>query len=96
MSSQTLVHADIFFFIATICFSLLTLFILIILVYIIGIMRRVKRITEKIESGMSAVQEDTKEFIADLQDSTAFRMIFGSKGRGGKSQDAKKEKSKKK
>ena len=79
MQSQTLLHADIFFFVATIGFSLITICIFICLIYMIGIFRNVKRLTEKIESGMSAVELETREMVEDLRDSTAFKMLFGSK-----------------
>lgn len=81
MPSQTLLHADIFFFIATIGFALITICLLICFIYIIGIFRNVKRITVKIEAGMSAVETETREMVEDLRDSMAFRMLFGTKAK---------------
>lgn len=81
MSTQTLIHADIFFFISSLGFIVLTLISAVILVYVISILRSVRRITDKIERGIDTVSEDTKEFVADLQDSTAYRLLFGVRKR---------------
>ncbi len=81
MPSQTLIHADIFFFISSIGFTLVTLVILIGLVYVVSILRKVDRITGKIEAGVETMEEQTKEFVSDLRDSMAFRMLFGGRKR---------------
>ena len=79
MPTETLIRADIFFFISSIGFILLTIALLTGLFYVIRIMKSVDRITAKIESGIDTAGDEAKEFIADLRDSTAFRMVFGSK-----------------
>jgi len=79
MSSQTLIHADIFFFISSIGFVLIALAVLIGLAYVVSILRRIDRLTEKIENKVETMEEHTKEFVSDLRDSMAFRMLFGSR-----------------
>lgn len=79
MQTETLIHADAFFFIASIGFIVVTILIAVGLVYIISILRSVRRITEKIETGINTVGEDAKELISDLRNSTAFRMLFGGR-----------------
>ena len=81
MASQTLIHADIFFFISSIGFILVTIALLIGLFYIIRVVRSVDRITVKIEDGIDTVGDDAKNLISDLRDSMAFRMIFGGRKR---------------
>jgi hypothetical protein len=79
MSTQTLIHADIFFFISSLGFVLVTLVILVGLFYIIRILQGVRRITDKIEAGIDTVGEDAKELVSDLRESMAFRMLFGGR-----------------
>jgi hypothetical protein len=79
MPSQTLIHADIFFFISSIGFVLIALVILVGLGYVVSILRKVNRITEKVETGIEAMEENTQEFISDLRESTVFRMLFGGR-----------------
>lgn len=81
MQTQTLIHADIFFFIASIGFIVITLLIAVGLVYVIRILRGVRRITDKIEQGINTAEEDVKELISDLRESSIFRMIFGGRKR---------------
>lgn len=81
MPTQTLIHADIFFFIASIGFVLITCILAVGLVYMIGILQSVRRITDKIESGIATVGEDAKELVSDLRESMAFRMLFGGRKR---------------
>ena len=85
MASQTLIHADIFFFIASIGFTVVTIALLIGLFYIIRVVRSVDRITTKIEIGIDTVSDDAKDLVADLRDSMAFRMIFGGQRKRKKS-----------
>ena len=76
---RTLVHADIFFFISSIGFVVVTFVALVGLVYIISILRRVDRITKKIETGITTMEEHTREFISDLRESMVFRVLFGGR-----------------
>lgn len=78
---QTLVHADIFFFISSVGFVLVTCVLLAGLMYMISILRSVRRITERIENGMDTVGEDARELVSDLRESAAFRMLFGGRKR---------------
>lgn len=79
MPSQTLIHADIFFLISSIGFVLIALVVLVGLGYMVSILHKVNRITEKIETGIEAMEENTREFVSDLRDSVVFRMLFGGR-----------------
>jgi hypothetical protein len=79
MQTQTLIHADTFFFISSVGFTVLTILLAIGLVYIIRVLHRVRSITEKIEEGIDTVSEDTKELVSDLRESVVFKMIFGGR-----------------
>ena len=46
---ENLIHADIFFFVATVCFALLTILLAIAIINLIRIIYTVRRITDKAE-----------------------------------------------
>jgi hypothetical protein len=55
---QTLVHADIFFFISTICLVLLSILVEIGLYYAIGILRDVREVTARINKASTDIERD--------------------------------------
>jgi hypothetical protein len=55
---QTLVHADIFFFISTICLVLLSILAGVGLYYAIGILRDVREVTDRIKKASSDIERD--------------------------------------
>lgn len=57
---ETLIHADIFFFVSTIALGLVTVGLIIALIYIIKILRTVSRVSEK-------VKDESDEIIADIK-----------------------------
>jgi hypothetical protein len=79
MQTQTLIHADVFFFLSSIGFVVVTCVLVVSLVYMISVLRSVRRITEKIETGIDTVGEDAKELVSDLRESLAFRILFGGR-----------------
>jgi hypothetical protein len=77
MSNTTLIHADIFFFIASIGFILTTLLLAVIFGYLISTLRSVRRITGNIEAGMHSLSEDAKDLLDDLRNNLMYRLLFG-------------------
>lgn len=76
---NTLVHADIFFFISTIGFIVLFALGVVLLVYVIGILRQIRKITAKIGDNVEDISDEAKEFVYDLRASAIYRMLFGRK-----------------
>ncbi len=74
----TLAHADMFFFISTICFVLLTICGVVLLVYVIGIVRSIKKASDAIGTSLADMSTETKAFIKDIRESMVYRMFFGS------------------
>jgi hypothetical protein len=64
---NTLAHADTFFLVATIGFSLLFL------------LKSIARISTKIEKDIDTIGDTAKQFVMQLWDSTIFSWIFGKK-----------------
>jgi hypothetical protein len=75
---QTLIHADMFFFISSIGFVLLWVLMAVALIYVIKLFRSVLRVTRIIERDVAAIGEDTKDLIRDLRKSRAFSFLFGT------------------
>jgi 4-aminobutyrate aminotransferase-like enzyme len=76
---NTLIHADIFFFIASIGFVILIALSSVLLVYLIGIVRKVRSVSEKIGENVEGMSADAKEFVQDVRGSGIYRMLFPHK-----------------
>ena len=74
---NTVLHADIFFFIATIGFVLCAVLVAMLLIVVIRLVASVHRISRKIEASIDSVGGEAKELIEDLRESAVFRFIFG-------------------
>lgn len=75
----TLIHADIFFFIASIGFILLTSLTAILLYYVIGILRKIRAVSDTIGENIEGMSNDAKEFVEDVRGSGVYRLLFPHK-----------------
>jgi hypothetical protein len=64
---QTLVHADIFFFISTIALVVLSVLLSIGLYYAIGVLRDVKEVSAKLKKASVDIEKDLEGFRNDLK-----------------------------
>lgn len=80
---NTLIHADVFFFISSIGFIVLCGLLIVALIYVVGILKSVKHISRKLEDDVDDLSAEAKEFFGDIRQSMVYRMIFG-KGRTAK------------
>lgn len=76
---NTLIHADIFFVIASVGFVILAGLAVVALIYFIGILRSIKHMAQKIEGDVESISTDAKEFFHDVRSSGIYRMFFGRK-----------------
>jgi hypothetical protein len=76
---ETIIKADIFFFVSSIGFILLFVLAAIVLVQFIFLLRRWQRMSKKLEQDADTIREDAKEFLEHLTESRVFRFIFGKK-----------------
>lgn len=58
---ETLIHADVFFFISTIALVIVTIALLIALFYIIKLVRNIERISESLKEGAEEVGEQIRD-----------------------------------
>ncbi len=68
MPNESLIHADIFFFISTIALVLISIAVVIALVYLIRILRNVGEVTDKIKTESTEIVGDLKKLRANLRD----------------------------
>lgn len=64
---DTLIHADIFFFVTTIAVIVLTLLLIVVLIYLIMALRRIKTIAEQIRDETILFREDIHDLRASVQ-----------------------------
>jgi predicted PurR-regulated permease PerM len=74
---NTLVHADIFFFITTIAVVFLTILLILVLLYMVKTARTVSQIVEKIRSESDQVIEDLADLREKIKDSGSHISSFG-------------------
>lgn len=78
---DTIIHADIFFFITTIAVIVVSIFIIIALFYLIKTLRQFKRFTDAVERGLDGASDDLKEMRERIMDSFLFNLLFPRKKR---------------
>ena len=80
---NTLIHADIFFFITTIAVIILTILASIAMYYLIGALKNFKRITKNLENRIDQAGDkigDEAEYLKNrLHESFIFNLIFAKK-----------------
>lgn len=68
MPNETLIHADIFFFISTIALVLVSTGIVIVLIYIIKILRNIRDISDRVKEESTEIMADVKILRKNLRD----------------------------
>lgn len=72
-------QSQVFFFISSISFVFLWIFIAVFLFYLIRAANIFSRIMEKIEKDIDGIGDVTKETLEDVRDSTVFHFLFRKK-----------------
>ena len=74
---ETLIHADIFFFITSIAVVILTIILAIAGFYFIRILRSFDAISEKLKETVNTASDDIQDIVSQVHESPAFRFLFG-------------------
>ena len=74
---ETLIKADIFFFVTTLCVVAVSVFIIILLVRLNRFMQALRNLADKLKEKAEDVGEEAEELIERMQDSLIFRLLFG-------------------
>ena len=76
---DTQMQTQVFFFISSVGFVVLWIFIAIFLFYLIRVTNTLSRILEKVEKDINDIGETTKEIIEEIKDNKIFNFLFGKK-----------------
>ncbi|MFA5778126.1 MAG: DUF948 domain-containing protein [Candidatus Paceibacterota bacterium] len=81
---DTYTQTQVFFFISSVGFVVLWIFIAVFLYYLIRATNTLSRILEKAEKDINDIGETTKEIIDEMRDNKIFNFLFGKKRRSRK------------
>lgn len=76
---ESIIHADIFFFISSIGFVLIAVASIVLIIYLVALIRTLVAIARKIEDRVDEASEEMREFLDRLYDSALLRLFFGKK-----------------
>ncbi len=76
---ETIIHADIFFFVTTIAVVLFSILIIIVIFYLREILSNFRDISRILKSGVENAGERVEGVLEDVEDSAIYRFIFGKK-----------------
>jgi len=76
---ENLIQSDIFFFISSISFIILTVLLAVACIYIISILQDFKSVSRKIKNGADYAGEHVEELVENIEDSAFYKFIFGKK-----------------
>lgn len=76
---DTLLHADVFFFITSVAVILITTMIIISLIYFVQILKNLRDISSAIKKGTDAVSGSVEAFINLIINNPFFKTFFGDK-----------------
>lgn len=76
---ETLVHANIFFYISSIGFIILFTLLTIIAIYIISIVINIHKIITRIRQDIENIGDTAKELVEDLYENSFFSLFFKKK-----------------
>lgn len=84
---DTIIHADIFFFISSIGFVFFFILIFVTLFYLIRLLRSANKMAEKVEANIETISDEAKDLVLDFRDSPLVGFLFGKR----KSRNARKK-----
>lgn len=76
---DTLLQSQVFFFISSIGFVVLWIFVAILLFYLIRVTNTFSKIIDKVEKDVDSIGDTTKEMLEEVRDSTVFNFLFRKK-----------------
>ncbi len=76
---NSLMQSEIFFFISSIGFIILGIFVAVFLFYLIRATKTFNKIIEKVEKDIDHIGDTTKEMLDEVKESFIFNLLFGKK-----------------
>ncbi|TSC71240.1 MAG: Uncharacterized protein G01um101449_7 [Parcubacteria group bacterium Gr01-1014_49] len=71
-----LMQSEVFFFISSIGFIILTILAATVLVFVLRAFRSFSKILDKAEKDIDAIGDTTKDMLEEMRDSSVFRFVF--------------------
>jgi hypothetical protein len=75
----SIIHADIFFFVATVALIVFVAIVAIAGFYVISTLRNIREISRVLKRGAENAEGTVKEIYQGIEESAVFRFIFGKK-----------------
>lgn len=76
---ENLLQSEIFFFISSISFIILSILLAVAVINIISILRDFKSVSRKIKNGADYAGDHVEELAKNLEETTLYKIIFGKK-----------------
>jgi len=74
-----ILQSQVFFFISSIGFVILSILLAILLFYLIRATKTFHKIIDKVEKDIDSIGDTTKEILEEVKDSFIFNLLFGKK-----------------
>jgi len=74
---DTLMKADIFFFVTTVVVTIFGILGTVAFLYLIGILRDIRRASRKLEGELEAIGNGAEELYRTISESFLFKLLFG-------------------
>lgn len=78
---DTLMKANVFFFVTTIAVIAFCIVGVVAFVYLIAILRNIKKAADRLESEMNAIEHDMDSLYRKISESFIFNMLFGKRAK---------------
>lgn len=86
----TLMKADIFFFVTTVCVVFFSIFLIILVAYLIKLVQACRRLVDLVTAGARELDEEARELLDRISGSFLFRIFFPERPKKRKGSSAKK------
>lgn len=83
---DTLMKADIFFFVTTIVVVLVSIFFMVLLYYIIGAVKKLRNLVDKVEENIATTNAHVEEIAMQIKESFIFNLLFPKRRKRKKSE----------
>lgn len=83
---DTLMKADIFFFVTTIAVVFVSIFLMVLFYYMIVAVRRLRALTDMVEKNITSANEHVQEIATQIKESFIFNLLFPKRRKRKKSE----------
>jgi hypothetical protein len=81
---ESIIHADIFFFVSTIAVILFSVLMIIVIIYLRETLANFRDISRMLKKGVKEAGEHVEDVFEDVEESRIYRFLFGKKSKKSK------------